>query len=99
MNAAGKLPPELSRLYFSPTRPMFELYDLESDPHEFNNLIGKREAAETERELKAALQEWMILERDFLPLPIPGAAAAKKPATKQGATGPKGPKKERKKKL
>ncbi len=24
-----------------------------------------------ERELKAALQEWMILQRDFLPLPVP----------------------------
>ena len=28
MNAAGKLSPELSKMYFSPTRPMFELYDL-----------------------------------------------------------------------
>ncbi len=26
-NAAGKLTPELSRIYFSPARPMFELYD------------------------------------------------------------------------
>jgi N-sulfoglucosamine sulfohydrolase len=50
---------------------MFELYDLQADPSEFNNLIGKPEAATLERTLKAALQEWMILQRDFLPLPIP----------------------------
>ncbi|MFN0086743.1 MAG: sulfatase, partial [Blastocatellia bacterium] len=63
MNKDGKLPPLLSRLYFSPTRPMFELFDLEADPSEFNNLIGKPEHASIERELKARLQEWMILER------------------------------------
>jgi arylsulfatase A-like enzyme len=71
MHAAGKIEPRLDRLYFSPTRPMFELYDLERDPNEFSNLAGKPEAAEVERELKAALQEWMILERDYVPLPVP----------------------------
>lgn len=71
MNDEGKLSPEMSRVYFSPTRPMFELYDLEQDPREFENLAGKKSARGVERELKAALQEWMIVERDFLPLPIP----------------------------
>ena len=50
---------------------MFELYDLEKDPNEFNNLAGNKDAASSERELKAAMQEWMILQRDFLPLPVP----------------------------
>jgi N-sulfoglucosamine sulfohydrolase len=71
MNKDGKLSPLHSRLLFSPTRPMFELFDLESDPNEFTNLIGKPEHAATEKELKARLQEWMILERDYVPLPIP----------------------------
>lgn len=70
MNAAGKLSPEHARVYFSPTRPLFELYDLERDPREFDNLAGRKEATAVETELKAALQEWMILERDFLPLPV-----------------------------
>jgi N-sulfoglucosamine sulfohydrolase len=70
MNADGKLSPELSRVYFSPQRPMFELYDLEKDPREFENLAGTKSAAGVQHELKAALQEWMILERDFLPLPM-----------------------------
>lgn len=71
---AGMLDAKLDRLYFSPTRPMFELYDLKNDPNEFNNLAGKPEAAAVERELKAKLQEWMLLERDYLPLPVPPGA-------------------------
>lgn len=71
MNKDGKLSPELSKLYFSPTRPMFELFDLENDPAELKNLAGQKEHAAVERELKAALLEWMILQRDFVPLPIP----------------------------
>ena len=70
MHKDGKLDPLFDRLYFSPTRPMFELFDLEADPAEFKNLAGTKEAAAVEKELLAALQEWMILQRDFLPLPI-----------------------------
>ncbi|MDD4872258.1 MAG: sulfatase [Kiritimatiellae bacterium] len=76
MNASGKLSPEISRIYFSPTRPMIELYDLEKDPREFENLAGKPEFAGIEHELKWALTEWMIMERDFLPLPVPAGAKA-----------------------
>ncbi len=67
---SGKLTPELSRLYFVPTRPMFELFDLETDPAELTNLSGRSEVAEVERGLKEALHEWMILQRDFVPLLI-----------------------------
>jgi len=69
LNADRKLSPELSRIYFSPTRPMFELYDLQNDPAEMKNLADKPELAAVEAELKDVLQEWMILERDYLPLP------------------------------
>jgi hypothetical protein len=65
-------------MYFAPTRPIFELYDLEKDPNEWANLAGKPEASNAERELKAALQEWMILQRDFVPLPVPPPAKKKK---------------------
>ena len=67
---AGTLEPKIDALYFAPKRPMFELYDLEKDPSEFNNLAGEMEATSHEKELKAAMQEWMILQRDFLPLPV-----------------------------
>ena len=79
---AGKLDPKMEQLYFKAQRPMFELYDLEKDPGEFNNLAGNMDAGSYERELKAAMQEWMILQRDFLPLPVtptegPGAKGKK----------------------
>ena len=32
LNKDGKLTPEQAKMYFAPTRPMFELYDLEKDP-------------------------------------------------------------------
>ena len=68
---AGQLEAKFDRLYFAAPRPMFELYDLEKDPGEFINLAGSKEGASSERELKAALQEWMIMQRDFMPLPVP----------------------------
>jgi N-sulfoglucosamine sulfohydrolase len=55
--------------YFTTPRPVYELYDLETDPAELNNLSGKPELAATERELRAALAEKMILDWDYLPLP------------------------------
>jgi N-sulfoglucosamine sulfohydrolase len=68
-NAAGKLPPGMSATYFKTPRPVYEFYDLEADPAELNNLSGKPELAATERELRAALAEKMILDWDYLPLP------------------------------
>ncbi|MFH1716851.1 MAG: sulfatase [Planctomycetota bacterium] len=70
---AGTLDPKFSRAFFAEHRPMFELYDLQEDPYEFNNLAGKPQTASVERNLKAVLQEWMILNQDYLPLPIPPA--------------------------
>jgi arylsulfatase A-like enzyme len=66
----GRLDPVLDRVYFTLPRPVTELYDLEADPNELNNLSGKPELAEVERGLQVALQEKMILDYDFLPLPL-----------------------------
>jgi hypothetical protein len=73
-----KLDERWASLYFSPTRPMFELYDLQADPSEMKSLAGSPTAAVVESKLKAALQEWMILERDFVPLPVAPQAIAGK---------------------
>jgi arylsulfatase A-like enzyme len=70
LHRQGELAPQFDRAYFTTPRPIFELYDLSKDPGEQNNLAGKREFATIERELKAALQEKMILDYDYLPLPI-----------------------------
>lgn len=74
MHTEGKLAPELDKLYFAEQRPIFELYDLVNDPAEMQNLYDQPEVQQVQRELIVALSEWMILQRDFLPLP---AAALK----------------------
>jgi arylsulfatase A-like enzyme len=67
---AGKLSATFQRLYCSPTRPMFELYDLQSDPAELMNLYDSAEHVAVREELRRQLVERMILERDHLPLPL-----------------------------
>jgi N-sulfoglucosamine sulfohydrolase len=66
---AGELAEGVSKTYFTTPRPVYELYDLEADPSELKNLSGRRELAEVEAELRAALAEKMILDFDYLPLP------------------------------
>lgn len=68
----GKLSPELTKLYLADQRPMFELYDLKSDPYEMHNLAGTPDTKQTEQELKGRLAAWMIQHRDFIPLPLGG---------------------------
>ena len=71
MHQTGRLSEPHSRLYFGKQRPMFELYDLKQDPEELNDLIAQEENLEIEKELKAKLQESMILQQDYLPMPTP----------------------------
>jgi arylsulfatase A-like enzyme len=69
-NAWGRLAPRFSKAYFSRSRPVFELYDLQADPNELNNIYGRPENTSVEHALKLALQEKMILDYDYLPLPL-----------------------------
>lgn len=70
LHQQGKLSASLSNIYFPEKRPMFELYDLDKDPFEMTNLAAAPKYAAKEKELKEKLQEWMILNWDYLPLPI-----------------------------
>jgi hypothetical protein len=54
--------------------PAEELYDLEKDPHEFNNLAGKPEYAAIQKRLRAELKAWQQRTND--PLADPAALAA-----------------------
>lgn len=78
LNKNGKLDEKFSKAFFQSQRPMFEVYDLQSDPFEFDNLTGKPEIAKTEHELKKQLLEWMVLNQDYLPLPVPSSPKKKK---------------------
>jgi arylsulfatase A-like enzyme len=77
--AAGKLAAGVSATYFTTPRPVYELYDLETDPSELNNVSGSAELAKIEQELRTALAEKMILDFDYLPLPALPNDQAKAP--------------------
>ena len=55
---AGELN-EAQELWFAQTKPDEELYDLEADPHELNNLIDNSEYKEKADELRTELRKWM----------------------------------------
>jgi len=82
----GTLPENLKATYFTNPRPVYEFYDLETDPSELNNLSGKPDLAAVERELRIALAEKMILDFDYLPLP----AIADDPMAGNPSEGEKG---------
>lgn len=56
-------------LFMQPTKPVEELYDLDNDPHELNNLAEAPEHAETRARMRAALADWMRDTRDLGLLP------------------------------
>ena len=72
----GKLPPAQSR--FWQTKPAEELYDLETDPDEVNNLADSPEHRETLERLRSATHDFLITTRDvgFLPEPLMHEQAA-----------------------
>ena len=67
--AQSTLSEGLRATYFMSPRPVYELYDLEADPSELNNLSGQPALKSVELELRVALSEKMILDFDYLPLP------------------------------
>ncbi len=80
-NEKNQLASEFVKLYFTSPRPVYELYDLQADPAELNNLYGRKELEEVEDSLKVALQRKMILDFDYIPLPIGPEARGKAKAT------------------
>lgn len=69
-----QLASEFETLWFTSPRAVYELYDLKEDPSELHNLYGDKRHADVTMELKTALQKKMILDYDYLPLPIAGDA-------------------------
>jgi N-sulfoglucosamine sulfohydrolase len=94
----NKLQPSVAATYFTQPRPVYELYDLQSDPSELTNLIGKPELAAAEKELRLALAEKMILDFDYLPLPAMSSAEGNGADAKSAAGTGKGPGARKKKK-
>lgn len=66
----AKLNPHAERL-MSPTRPREELYDLDADPHELNNLAADPVHRETLLRLRTVLEAWVDASNDQGRFPEP----------------------------
>lgn len=90
---AQQLATEFEKQWFTSPRAVYELYDLQEDPNELRNLYGQAEVEAVTSELKTALQKKMILDFDYLPLPIAGSPKGKAKAKDQpdAAAGPRNP--------
>ena len=70
LHAAGELEgPE--RQYFEPTKPVEELYDTQTDPHEIRNVAGDPEHAEILERLREELEAWQVRVGDAGMVPEP----------------------------
>ncbi len=61
----------LQNRVFNPTRPVEELYDLETDPYETINLAERPEHKNRLAKLRGELVDWMIQSRDLGLIPEP----------------------------
>lgn len=70
LKAQGNLTPAQAAMW-APTRPAEELYDVENDPHEVNNLAGRPEYQDVLIKLRRAQRQWAIDTYDSGLLPEP----------------------------
>ncbi|MCZ6834985.1 MAG: DUF4976 domain-containing protein, partial [Planctomycetota bacterium] len=64
LNMEGKLNPVQAR-FMAATKPEFELYDLNNDPHEINNLVDDVKHAKIKSSLLAEIDRWRKEVRDL----------------------------------
>jgi uncharacterized sulfatase len=57
LHQQGKLTPEQS-IFFGKTKPEYELFDLQNDPHELDNLADDPSHASVKETLQEALAQW-----------------------------------------
>jgi arylsulfatase A-like enzyme len=81
LHAEGKLTPAQARLC-APTMPAEELYDLERDPHQIDNLAAKPEHQPTLIRMRKVLEAWIEETNDQGRTMEPPEVAARKGATK-----------------
>jgi hypothetical protein len=66
-------------IFFRSTKPIEELYDTQSDPHEVNNLAGDPRYTDKLKELRGRLVEWMVQTQDLGLIPEPMLDEAQRP--------------------
>ena len=70
MNQQGTLN-AVQSLWFSPTKPFEELYDIIADPHETNNLADLPQYRQTLRRMRKAVERWQVEVGDLSLVPEP----------------------------
>ncbi len=70
VHAEGKLPPA-ARIFMAPTKPVEELYDLENDAHELDNLADSPNHREVLTRMREAHLEWVLKTKDLGLMPEP----------------------------
>ncbi len=70
VHAEGKLPPQ-AQLFMAPQKPLEELYDLQNDPHETNNLAKSPRCQDILKRMRKAHVKWVKETKDigFIPEP------------------------------
>ncbi len=68
LNAEDKLTGP-QKLFFAATKPREELYDIDADSHEVNNLASRPEHLATLQEMRGALDRWMADSKDLGAIP------------------------------
>lgn len=66
---ASRLTAAQADVFLSP-RPVVELYDLKADPHQLNNLAGKKKFAKQQAQLASVLEQWIEETHDSVPAEI-----------------------------
>ncbi len=84
---AGKLN-EQQALWMKPTKPEEELYDLENDPYELNNLVSQSDLNDTLVHLRKVLDEWIVETNDLGRIPEEELIAKWLPDGKQSQLDP-----------
>ena len=76
LSRQGKLTPEQEYL-LNPTRPVEELYDLETDPYEIRNLAGDLLYQDKLEQMRSLVEAWVIEVNDQGRIPEPPEIPAK----------------------
>jgi arylsulfatase A-like enzyme len=70
VHAEGKLPPA-ARLFMAERKPVEELYDLQNDPHEINNLADDPRYADRLKQMREVHLQWVKQTKDLGLMPEP----------------------------
>jgi hypothetical protein len=73
LHSEGKLTP-VQALFMAPRKPVEELYDIQKDPYEINNLADSQQHQKTLKKMRKILEKWIKDTGDKGQFPEPESA-------------------------